>query len=284
MLRNYFGASLLMMTSLYCIQSDAMFAIIPSKHKRAEDIAANKSYDQEKKNKKKREILQQDKEANNDETVPDDNTTKQLYQGCLNYLGALEQGLGCGFCKTIQNFFDTDKALHIRERIKKVKDLSEFLLAPENNLVPFAENFRLLKRSEKSAGTLFYSLCTVLLANNDDVNALDDEEVVRSCCLICWQNKKEILLNPCSHLAYDKGCYDALVKGKQNACPTCSAPVTSVNKIDLKICMECFAQPSNILAELCGHAAICEDCDDKKNQPPSCKYCKRSSTFKKIYY
>lgn len=218
--------------------------------------------------------------ANSNATVPE-SPNKALYDACINYLAALDKGLGCGCCKWIQNALQTPKAIHIKERIKEVTELVEFLLAADQDLDAFRNSFQKMETSQKGSGKLFATCCKMILDNNSQNKREINDDSDEGLCILCMNSLKEICYLPCRHLVYDNNCYQNLKPEFRGTCPICRSNVTAT--IRIKICMACFKKPAEMVSLACGHAAICEECNQKAPKDLTCKYCHTSTTFEKIF-
>ena len=72
-------------------------------------------------------------------------------------------------------------------------------------------------------------------------------------CMVCSDNKREILFKPCNHIAACELCAPRCKK-----CLVCKEQVTERVKIDE--CLVCSDRKSSILFEPCGHICACEAC------------------------
>ena len=83
-------------------------------------------------------------------------------------------------------------------------------------------------------------------------------------CMICSDNKREVLFKPCNHINACKACS---VRCKK--CLICKEQIQ--DRVEIEDCMVCDEKKSSILFQPCGHFCTCENCSKLMKKCIKCK-------------
>ncbi len=212
----------------------------------------------------------------------------QLIVQCDGYLSYLQKMFGCGVCQVANAVFNAKAYDHAAKRKKQLNVLLAFLAdSSERNLIQYY-NYLSTMDFKGKVGLSFKLACTNTLKLHCP-NVGSEQQDEESLCIICMENKRNILTLPCAHLIYCQHCAKNCVdkKGKSiTNCSKCSASIEEqvvVDKGILSTCIICQKNTPNIATTKCYHTAFCEQCV-KPDSEGTCSICfAEKETFKKIF-
>lgn len=94
-------------------------------------------------------------------------------------------------------------------------------------------------------------------------------------CMICSDNKREVLFKPCNHISACKQCSSRCKK-----CLICKEQIQE--RVEIDECMVCNEKKSSILFQPCGHLCTCDACSKLMKKCIKCKsQIEKQITFQK---
>ena len=138
-----------------------------------------------------------------------------------------------------------------------------FVLFQDRNQLP-GENIREHYTQAQTENTS-HSLRTVSSTTNE-------EDLM---CVVCYSNRKCILLHPCNHACVCIDCAGSLTYGTiEKQCPLCRVYIAKKERIYISTCVVCNFNQEFVLMRPCNHACVCPDCFDRNtsflNRCPLC--------------
>ena len=94
-------------------------------------------------------------------------------------------------------------------------------------------------------------ISTNLIIDNDQMRVRNDN--VLDECLVCSDNKREVLFEPCGHVATCRDCGSRCKK-----CLVCKESI--LGRVELEECLVCSDRKASVKFEPCGHLCSCEVC------------------------
>jgi len=83
-------------------------------------------------------------------------------------------------------------------------------------------------------------------------------------CMVCSDNKRDVLFKPCNHISVCKQCSPRCKK-----CLICKEQVQE--RVEIDECIVCSEKKSSVLFQPCGHLCACDDCSKLMKKCIKCK-------------
>lgn len=218
-----------------------------------------------------------------------------IKEDALRYMkGTIGSYVGCGTCQGWQNFRAHIPFVGPSEK-KKYADLrstqyEEFIRIIENKDLDCIEKARalwkLLNEMRPIAGftedTFFNGFRKQTRKNLNKCRKKMEPEI--DTCIVCLENKPEILFRACGHYVCCRSCVAQIESG---ACPQCRARISERDKTEIllrPLCITCKKKKARSYCPKKFHMAWCEDCFKENASCPAADCQEINNNVRKIFF